>query len=184
MTRPILSFLLAAILAVSATTAVAAETSWERIDVPGPFVDNNGVERFPSCSGGPEPDGDSPAQRIPTMRSSSVRATRRNSQSSLTAAAPAGMPTPASARRWPAHPIYSQTVDETVEGLNASEGLGDFENPENPIADYTQVFIPYCTGDLHTGASDTEYSLQLNLVRSPGRFIIVAPTTSPPCSTG
>ena len=36
-------------------------------------------------------------------------------------------------------------------------GIFDFENPENPFADYSIVFAPYCTGDVHIGASDTIY---------------------------
>ncbi len=30
-------------------------------------------------------------------------------------------------------------------------GIFDFENPANPLADYSIVFAPYCTGDVHLG---------------------------------
>ncbi len=36
-------------------------------------------------------------------------------------------------------------------------GIFDFDNPGNPFADYSVVFAPYCTGDVHIGASDTIY---------------------------
>lgn len=55
-------------------------------------------------------------------------------------------------------PVYDTIVDETVAELNATEGLADNDNPENPIAGYFQVFIPYCTADLHVGTRTTNYS--------------------------
>lgn len=36
-------------------------------------------------------------------------------------------------------------------------GIFNLENPANPFADYTVVFAPYCSGDVHIGASDTVY---------------------------
>jgi hypothetical protein len=37
-------------------------------------------------------------------------------------------------------------------------GIFEFDNPANPFGDYSVVFAPYCTGDLHLGASDTLYA--------------------------
>jgi hypothetical protein len=54
-------------------------------------------------------------------------------------------------------PIYGLVVDESTATLNALGGIGDRSNPENPLRNHTQVFVPYCTGDLHAGSSDTEY---------------------------
>ena len=56
-------------------------------------------------------------------------------------------------------PVYDPAVDETPAALDAAGGLGDRNNPDNPVADYFQVIIPYCTGDLHTGSRDTQYTL-------------------------
>lgn len=163
MTRLILGFLLATIFAISATPAANAETSWERIDVPDYFVDDQGTPRYPSCSGGPELT-DTPFGQVPQPANTDYAFFIRPGNPSKLAIFFDG-----GGACWDANTcvgsavlgasIYSQTVDETVEGLNALQGLGDFENPENPISDYTQVFIPYCTGDLHTGASDTVYTL-------------------------
>ncbi|MCZ6659510.1 MAG: pectin acetylesterase-family hydrolase [Gammaproteobacteria bacterium] len=36
-------------------------------------------------------------------------------------------------------------------------GIFEFDHPDNPLADYSVVFAPYCTGDVHLGASDTVY---------------------------
>jgi hypothetical protein len=36
-------------------------------------------------------------------------------------------------------------------------GIFDTDNPDNPFKGWSFVFIPYCTGDIHWGAVDTEY---------------------------
>ena len=58
------------------------------------------------------------------------------------------------------NPIYDTIVDETVAELNATQGLADNDNPDNPIAGYFQVFIPYCTADLHIGTQTTQYTYE------------------------
>jgi hypothetical protein len=42
-------------------------------------------------------------------------------------------------------------------------GLFDQTNPENPLADYSMVYVPYCTGDVHIGNKTTEYSPDLTV---------------------
>ena len=37
-------------------------------------------------------------------------------------------------------------------------GAFDADNPANPFAGWTQVFVPYCTGDAHLGARDVTYT--------------------------
>jgi hypothetical protein len=37
-------------------------------------------------------------------------------------------------------------------------GIFDLAHPDNPFAEYSTVFVSYCTGDLHLGASDTTYT--------------------------
>ena len=37
-------------------------------------------------------------------------------------------------------------------------GIGNFRNPSNPIADWSWVYVPYCTGDVHLGFSQGVYS--------------------------
>jgi Pectinacetylesterase len=48
--------------------------------------------------------------------------------------------------------------DPTQEG-----GIFDLSNPDNPFADYTFVFVPYCTGDVHLGDVTREYSPALTV---------------------
>ena len=37
-------------------------------------------------------------------------------------------------------------------------GIFNFNNEKNPFADWSFVFVPYCTGDIHIGDSITQYS--------------------------
>ncbi len=53
----------------------------------------------------------------------------------------------------------SAMFDSTVTDDEAySSGLFDFDHPANPVADYNVVFLPYCTGDVYTGAETVQYS--------------------------
>lgn len=40
------------------------------------------------------------------------------------------------------------------------DGIFDLEHPENPVADYSMVVVPYCTGDVHLGDRDATYMLE------------------------
>jgi hypothetical protein len=51
--------------------------------------------------------------------------------------------------------IFSPTADEELP--EPGDGIGDKTDDENPFRDWYQVFIPYCTGDIHWGDSDTTY---------------------------
>ena len=42
-------------------------------------------------------------------------------------------------------------------------GIFDLANAENPFADYSFVYVPYCTGDVHLGDSAHEYSADLTV---------------------
>ena len=55
---------------------------------------------------------------------------------------------------------YTQTVDETPEALENAGGVLDGDNDSNPYANYTKVFVPYCSGDIHYGSRDTLYTLR------------------------
>jgi hypothetical protein len=54
------------------------------------------------------------------------------------------------------NPTYDPFVDET--DTPPASGIMDFANEENPFADYSVVFVPYCTADVHIGSSDTTYT--------------------------
>ncbi len=61
--------------------------------------------------------------------------------------------------------FYKQTVLDGRDGYDAAVlteigGVFDADNPANPLADYTVVFVPYCTGDVHLGNAEVTYSEQ------------------------
>jgi hypothetical protein len=51
---------------------------------------------------------------------------------------------------------YKQSVGHDG-GFDADSGIFDLDDPRNPLADYSMVFVPYCTGDVHAGNSTTDY---------------------------
>lgn len=55
-------------------------------------------------------------------------------------------------------PTYTPTIGQTPEILAGRGGLFDSTNPDNPLAEHSIVYVPYCTGDVHIGDTTTEYS--------------------------
>lgn len=58
-------------------------------------------------------------------------------------------------------PTYAPIVNETPASMAQGRGLLDSSNPANPFKEYTKVFVPYCTADVHWGSRDTTYVLPL-----------------------
>ena len=56
-------------------------------------------------------------------------------------------------------PTYTMTVD-SANDVSVRTGLLDVANEANPVRDYTIVFVPYCTGDVHLGTREVEYELK------------------------
>jgi len=44
------------------------------------------------------------------------------------------------------------------EGPTEEGGIFDFADERNPLADYSVVYVPYCTGDVHIGNATTNYA--------------------------
>lgn len=53
-----------------------------------------------------------------------------------------------------------QAVSSEELDISPGYGMFDFDDPLNPIADFNVVMIPYCTGDLHIGNVDVEYTTE------------------------
>jgi len=54
----------------------------------------------------------------------------------------------------------STWFDDRVDAFDTPVGSGgilDFGNPDNPFRDYSLVYIPSCTGDVHTGSRVVRY---------------------------
>ena len=55
----------------------------------------------------------------------------------------------------PGSDSYKQNIGEAP-GADAN-GIFDFDNPANPFADHSIVYVPYCTGDVHSGNATKDY---------------------------
>jgi hypothetical protein len=51
---------------------------------------------------------------------------------------------------------YTPTVEDNI-GAGEPGGILNMEKPENPVAGWTHVLAPYCTGDIHWGDEDYTY---------------------------
>jgi acetyl esterase/lipase len=56
---------------------------------------------------------------------------------------------------------YKVTTGEDDHPNETSGGIFDFGNPANPFADWSIVFMPYCTGDVFLGDATTTYGEDL-----------------------
>ncbi len=54
-------------------------------------------------------------------------------------------------------PTYDPYIGAEDDPANFPIGIGDFTNPQNPFANWSFLFIPYCTGDLHWGSGEWTY---------------------------
>ena len=57
---------------------------------------------------------------------------------------------------------YDVTVDASDNPTGAG-GIFDFDDPRNPFAGWSMVFMPYCTGDLHLGDATHQYAPDLTV---------------------
>ncbi|KKO48328.1 hypothetical protein VT06_12425 [Arsukibacterium sp. MJ3] len=56
-----------------------------------------------------------------------------------------------------ARPAYNPSILAENSPQNAG-GIFDDSQKANPFKDWSKVFIPYCTGDIHVGSTDTTYT--------------------------
>lgn len=64
---------------------------------------------------------------------------------------------------------HSTTYDWNVTGGDDpmfQSGILDLTHPDNPFADYSFVFVPYCTGDVHLGNRTQVYSPELTVAHN------------------
>lgn len=62
------------------------------------------------------------------------------------------------------YPTYSTKIIENEADLKDAGGIFDTDNTLNPFKDWSFVYIPYCTGDIHWGANDQTYKDYLDLI--------------------
>ncbi|MEM7140803.1 MAG: pectin acetylesterase-family hydrolase [Actinomycetota bacterium] len=58
---------------------------------------------------------------------------------------------------------YKVTTAEDDHPDGDANGIFDFDNPLNPLADWTFVFVPYCSGDVFLGDATTDYGEDLTV---------------------
>jgi hypothetical protein len=58
---------------------------------------------------------------------------------------------------------YRSKIGAEDDPNGMSSGIFDFSNARNPLADYSFVFAPYCTGDVHLGNATHVYGPQLTV---------------------
>lgn len=58
---------------------------------------------------------------------------------------------------------YTSSSDVTPEGLAERSGIFDTTHPQNPLAEHSFVYVPYCTGDVHLGNKRTAYGPDLTI---------------------
>lgn len=54
--------------------------------------------------------------------------------------------------------IFTDTAEKTFAQVENRGGIYDLNDNRNPYKDWTHIFVPYCTGDVHVGDSDTTYT--------------------------
>lgn len=162
--------LLATACLTFAGTAQAKKNQWEQIPLEGEIraelPDGSSRVLEPSCSGGPLPTDGWP---IPAPTEYSFFIQKGSPEKILIAFDGGGacwdaatcIASPLFPQAFGGRATYSPMVDETVEGLAASGGVLDDGNVKNPFQNYTKVFVPYCSGDIHWGSRDTTYVLNL-----------------------
>jgi hypothetical protein len=62
---------------------------------------------------------------------------------------------------WSADTCQLDIYTRRVGGEPGGQGIYDRANPENPFRDFTHVYVPYCTGDLHWGNAVHNYTALL-----------------------
>ena len=55
-------------------------------------------------------------------------------------------------------PTYTTRADSANDPRQQA-GIFALDNPQNPLRDFTMVYVPYCTGDVHLGARTVRYAL-------------------------
>ncbi len=54
---------------------------------------------------------------------------------------------------------FSETDWNALTTEYSNRGIFDASNPKNPLKDFSFVFIPYCTGDVHSGTKASGFAL-------------------------
>jgi len=154
------------------------QNNWQQIPISNSvsYIDENGLERqlTPSCSGGPVCQIDSQTGQISCEPGDTEYSffLKKGDTDKLVIFFDGG------GACWNANncinfPTYNPTVNETPDQLAQAGGIADFQNPENPFKDWSMVFLPYCTGDVHWGSNEEEYVDTFGTLGEPGSMATI-----------
>jgi hypothetical protein len=59
--------------------------------------------------------------------------------------------------------LYTPALGPEGDPPTQWDGIFDFDDERNPFADYSVVYVPYCTADAHLGTATTEYAPGLTI---------------------
>jgi Pectinacetylesterase len=138
-----------------ATAPALAQSPWQAIDNPPPVIGADGLPHSATCSGYPGTNarykfwvkaGDPKKLAVVFDGGGAC-------WDDLTCSFPFG-----GGVRDPLISFYNPAIPRGSDP-GAYDGLLDFDNPANPVRDWTVVALPYCTGDVHLGSVDREYRM-------------------------
>ncbi len=149
--RRLLATLVAAPMLALAASAAGAQSGWQQVVPDASVVGVNGNTYAPSCTGFPGTD--------PTFKFWAKKSATGSPNTmvyfegggacwdSFTCSFPLGTGLP-----------YQFYVPQVPPGTDPAPFDGVFKNdPANPVKDWNVVYIPYCSGDIHTGSSSMQY---------------------------
>lgn len=126
---------------------------WERIDSPAPVRGEDGKMHAATCSGFPGTD--------PKFSFWARKGKSRNLAIYFEGGGACWDNTTCSLPVIGAPPNVPQFfVPQVPPGTDPAQMEGIFKStdPANPVADWDMVYIPYCTGDIHTGSATKTYT--------------------------
>lgn len=131
----------------------AERGQWQRIDNPGPVIGMDGKPHEASCSGYP---GTDPSYRFWVRHGHPKRVVvyfegGGACWDDLTCTFPIAPGLPQQVPQFFVPQVPPGSPDDYP-------GLFDETRKDNPVQDWTIVYLPYCTGDLHLGSTDRTYN--------------------------
>jgi len=152
--RQAAAFIAAPVLALAASAA-GAQDGWQQVTPDATVVGVDGNAYAPSCTGfpGTDPTFKFWAKKSPTGSRKTMVYFEGGGAcwDNLTCSFPIGSGLPA--------PFPQLFVPQVPPGTDPALMDGVFKDaPANPVKDWNVVYIPYCSGDIHTGSTSKLYS--------------------------
>jgi Pectinacetylesterase len=142
-------------LPAAAAPPSASASPWQTILNPPPVIGADGLEHAATCSGYPGTNARYKFWVKPgdPKKLAVVFDGGGACWDNLTCSFPFG-----GALRDPMLQFYSPSIP-LGQDPSQYDGLLDFDNPSNPVRNWTVVALPYCTGDVHLGSVDRSYDM-------------------------